>query len=249
MTGARASRGPAAVLDWASSQTGKIDFVTVPTNIFQNTQARPYEDLRGDIRNGDILLFSGVEKFSRLIQWATHSPWSHVGFVFKLPHVDRLMILQSVTGAGVSTVPLSGLINGSGQHRAPYAGRLLVARHTDFEKQVTDGKLGEMSKFAVDRFGEPYAMTEVIKVMLRIGAGWLHMKMPPLLQPTDEYICSEYAAACYEKIGIKIAWDGLGFIAPSDFAFDPKVVPVGVIQTRAGKPTPAAPQGHGIRPR
>ncbi len=221
----------------------------VPDDIFKRLPARPYEELRRDIRSGDILLFSGVEKFSRLIQWATHSPWSHVGFILRLPDVDRLMILQSVTAAGVSTVPLSGLINGSGDHRKPYAGRLLVARHADFASEVTQGKLAEMSKFAVDRFGEPYATIEVLKVMARIGAGWLHMKMPPVLQADDEFICSEYAAACYEKIGIKIAWDGLGFIAPSDFALDPKISAVGVIQTRAGRPTPPAPKGHGIRSR
>jgi len=209
--------------------------MTVPTNIFDVMPARPYEDLRPKIQNGDILLFSGTERFSRLIQWATHSPWSHVGFIFKLPQLDRLMILQSVTGAGVSTVSLSGLVNGSGSHQAPYAGRLLIARHADFASLVSNPKLREMSAFAVDRFGSPYATSEILKVMLRIGAGWLHLRLPPLMQPDDEYICSEYAAACYAKIGVKIEWDGLGFIAPADFAWDTKVSPVGVIQTKGGQ--------------
>ena len=221
--------------------------MTVPTNIFEIMPATPYEDLRPRLQNGDILLFSGTEKFSRLIQWATHSPWSHVGFIFRLPQVDRLMILQSVTGAGCSTVSLSGLINGSGSHQAPYAGRLLVARHADFAAQVTNAKLREMSAFAVDRFGSPYATGEILKVIIRICAGWFHVRMPPLLQPDDEFICSEYAAACYEKFGIKIEWDGLGFIAPSDFAWDSKVQPVAVIQTKPGQPPAKAKRGAGIR--
>jgi hypothetical protein len=203
----------------------------VPTDVFSTLAPRRYEDLRPEIQNGDVLLFSGTEKFSRAIQWATRSPWSHVGFVFKLETIDRVMLLQDVTGAGASTVALSVLVNGSGKHQKPYKGRLLVARHADFAALVNRAKLREMSKFAVDRFGSPYSPLEVVKIMLRIGAGWLNIRMPPVLRPDDEYICSEYAAACYARIGITIPWDRLGFLAPVDFALDPKINPVGVIET------------------
>ena len=205
--------------------------MTVPVEIFQTTQPQKYEDLRSSIQNGDILLFSGTEPFSRAIRWATKSPWSHVGFIFRLENIDRVMVLQSVTGAGASTVALSALVNGSGTHQRPYKGGLLVARHADFAALVNLEKLRNMSEFAVDRFGSPYSIIEVVKVMLRIGMGWINIKMPPLLKPDDEYICSEYAAACYGRIGIEIPWDGLGFIAPADFSFDPKVTAVGVIKT------------------
>lgn len=223
--------------------------MTVPTNIFDVMPAMPYESLRSKIQNGDLLLCSGDARFSRLIQWATRSPWSHVGVIVTLPHVDRLMVLQSVTGAGVSTVSLSGLINGAGSHRAPYPGRLLIARHADFAAQVDNGKLRDMAAFAVDRFGSPYASGEVLKVLARICAGWLNLKMPPMLQPDDEFICSEYAAACYEKTGIEIQWDGLGFIAPCDFALDPKVSAVGVIQSKQGQRPAKTQRAKGVTSR
>jgi hypothetical protein len=123
------------------------------------------------------------------------------------------------------------MVNGAGTHQKPYNGGLLVARHADFASLVTTAKLRDMSEFAVDRFGSPYNIGEIFKVAARIVAGWWNTKMPPLLKPDDEYICSEYAAACYERIGITIPWDGLGFIAPDDFALDLKVSVVGVVKT------------------
>ena len=88
-----------------------------------------------------------------------------------------------------------------------------------------------MSQFAVDRFGAPFSGLEVLKIFTRIVLGRLRIRLAPMLQPEDEYICSEYAAACYERVGIKIPWDGLGFIAPADFAADPKIEAVGVVKT------------------
>ena len=56
--------------------------------------------------------------------------------------------------------------------------------------------------------------------------------MPKSLGPKDEFICSEYVARCFDKIEIQIAWDGLGFIAPADFAKDPKIHAVARFRTR-----------------
>jgi hypothetical protein len=202
----------------------------VPNDIFQTMPARAYADMRDEIQNGDVLLFSGIEVFSHVIRWATASPWSHVGFVFRLGEIDRVMVLEAIT-KGVTTEALSVIVNGNGASQKAYAGRLAIARHQDFASLVTEANLREMSKFAVDRFGDPYANVEIFKIVARIVFGRLNMKTPPLLEADDEYICSEYAAACYARIGITIPWDGLGFIAPSDFAADPKINPIGVVQT------------------
>jgi len=43
------------------------------------------------------------------------------------------------------------------------------------------------------------------------------------LLPANEFICSEFVAAAYWAAKVKVPWDGLGFIAPADFANDPKV--------------------------
>lgn len=205
--------------------------MTVPNDIFSTAQSQTYAALRPAIRSGDIVLFSGPEVFSRVIQWATDSPWSHVGFIFRLDSIDRVMVLESLTSAGSCTVPLSALVNGTGPHQKPYNGKLLIARHAGFAALANPTTLRAMSEFAVDRFGAPYSAVEITKIALRIILGKFNVRLAPMLQPDDEYICSEYAAACFERIGITVPWDGLGFIAPSDFAADPSISAVGVART------------------
>lgn len=62
--------------------------MTIPNDVFRTLPAQSYATLRPQIQNGDIVLFSGPELFSRAIQWATKSPWSHVGFIFRLDPID-----------------------------------------------------------------------------------------------------------------------------------------------------------------
>ncbi len=168
-----------------------------------------------------------------LIEFATNSPFSHIGFVIRLEEIDRVMLLEALP-SGVTSAALSVVVNGNGSGaQRPYRGGLVLARHDDFAKLVTAQKLHEISEFAFDRFGAPYAASEIVKIALRVLAGRLNIKMPRLLQADDEYICSEYVGACYQKVGISIPWNGLGFLAPSDFASDPKVQPIAVIANAA----------------
>ena len=41
-----------------------------------------------------------------MIQAATGSIWSHVGFLMRLDEIDRIMVLESVEPLGFRTVPL-----------------------------------------------------------------------------------------------------------------------------------------------
>jgi hypothetical protein len=56
--------------------------------------------------------------------------------------------------------------------------------------------------------------------------------MPKSLCPKDEFICSEYVARCLKAVGIDIEWDGLGFIAPADFARGPNTRAIAQLKTR-----------------
>ena len=44
-----------------------------------------YEEIRGQLQTGDIVLFSGKSGMSEGIKWATFSEWSHVGMVVHMP--------------------------------------------------------------------------------------------------------------------------------------------------------------------
>jgi hypothetical protein len=191
---------------------------------------RPYAEIEREVRTGDLILCSGSSFFSRLIRWATGSPWSHIALVVRVEEIGRVMVFESVERIGVRAVALRSFLTRDSNGRKPYPGKLLLARHDEFEAKVDPGRLAKMADFAVDRLGSPFNPKEITKIGLRILAGALNLRIPGRLNPDDEFICSEYVGRCYERIGIRIPWDGRGFIAPSDFAQDPHLHALAQIQ-------------------
>ncbi|UCD64563.1 MAG: hypothetical protein JSW34_03765 [Candidatus Zixiibacteriota bacterium] len=175
--------------------------------------------------SGDILLCSGSAWFSKLIQRATSSVWSHVGFVMKVDAIDRVMVLESVEPLGVRTVPLSKYLRNYDSKGHPYPGGVVIVRHDDFARKASDKKMAEFGQFAVDLFGYPYDKKEIAKIAARIASTYLPFSSgeKKKLERDREYICSEYVWECYNSLGIRVRHDPKGFISPADFAKDPKI--------------------------
>jgi hypothetical protein len=199
--------------------------MAIEDDVLTKLKPEPLDAIKGRVRDGDILLCSANEPFSKLIRWATKSPWSHIALAYRWPALGRIMVFESVQHYGVRTVPLSTFVARGATGQKPFPGKIILARHDDYA--VKGGKEGSaavkrLADFAIDRFGDPFAAKEILKIAARICMGRFERKMPKFLLPKDEFICSEYVAKCYEEAGIAIPWDGLGFIAPADFANDPK---------------------------
>jgi hypothetical protein len=208
--------------------------MAIDDDVLTKLKAEPLSEVTGRIRDGDLLLCAGTSPISRAIRLATRSPWSHVALAYRWHGIGRLMVFESVEHIGVRTVPLSNFVHHSGKRRKPYRGQIILARHEDYARHAgakASAKMQRLADFAVDRFGSPFAALEVLKIGLRITAAGLGMKMPPSLGPDDEFICSEYVAKCYENVGIEVPWDKMGFIAPADFARDPKIHALARIST------------------
>ena len=194
--------------------------MSIAISRFPRLQKKRYQDVRPLIRSGDLLLCSGSALFSKMIQKATKSVWSHIAFVLRLDSIDRVMVLESLEPQGVRTVPLSSYVhdyNGTGKG---YPGRVLLARHAQIALQTS--QLKKMSQFAVDRFGYPYDKDEIIRIAARIGRGIFGFTRGEVKRD-KEYICSEYAWECFNRVGIRFSYDRRGFIAPRDFAADSNV--------------------------
>ena len=205
--------------------------MAIADDVLQTLAPEPYEKVRDRVQDGDLLLCSADDAFSKLIRWATRSPWSHVAVAFRFASIDRVLVLEAVEKIGVRAVPLSTFISRTSAGVTPYPGRILLARHDRFGS-AGQGRMHRMSDFAFGRLGDRFAAGEIYKILLRIILGRLDVRLPPSLGPDDEFICSEYVARCYEHAGLPIPWDGLGFIAPSDIAADPAVSAVAQIRTR-----------------
>ena len=84
----------------------------VSVKTFPKKPVTDYDQFRSQIKHGDLLLCSGSGWFSRMIQGATNSVWSHVGFVMRLDDIGRIMVLESVEPLGVRTRSLEKIHRG-----------------------------------------------------------------------------------------------------------------------------------------
>ncbi len=66
--------------------------------------ATQYDDIREELKTGDMVLFSGSGFVSRIIQMYTRSKWSHVGLVIKDEWWDMLLLWESTTLSKIKTV-------------------------------------------------------------------------------------------------------------------------------------------------
>jgi hypothetical protein len=200
--------------------------MTIPDDVLTSLPPLPLSQIERRVRDGDVLLCSATDRGSRLISWSTRSQWTHIALAYRWPSLGRTMAFESVHTIGVRAVALAKFIQRTSSGVTPYPGKIILARHEDFAARKRADEADAMRRlgdFAVDRFGDPFASAEVWKIIARILLGRVGVRTPTRLRPHDEFICSEYVAKCFEKVGIEIAWDGAGFIAPADFARDPKM--------------------------
>lgn len=175
-----------------------------------------YSDIRVKLKSGDIFFTSGNYLISKSIQKMTGSPWSHVGIVFRLDAIDRVLLLESVEDMGVRFAPLSKYINDY-EDGKPYNGRAVFARCEDVTSETIKG----LSRFGIDELTQPYDKDEIAKIMARITLG-IGRKVRD-----REYICSELVYECFARVGKEFAYNPKGFISPEDIWVDKKISLVG----------------------
>ena len=197
--------------------------MSIAEDVLETLKPQPYAAVRKLVQDGDLFLCQGRDPFSKLIQWSTKSPWSHIAIAFRIESLDRVVVIESVEKIGVRCVTLSEFCSRDSEGTSPYPGKIVLARHPAFKPMT---KVKPMAKFAFDHLGCRFAPGEIAKIGFRIAeAKFLgeHHKLPHILIPDDEFICSEFVAAAFNAAKVKIPWDGLGFIAPADFANAPQI--------------------------
>lgn len=176
----------------------------------------PYQEIRTKLKSGDLLFASGDYLVSKAIQKVSDSPWSHVGIVFKLESIGRMLLLESVEDMGVRFAPLSKYIDDYDDGK-PYKGRIVLGRCNGVSADIVAG----LAKFGIDELTRPYDKDEIAKIMARVVLG-VGKK-----ERDREYICSELVYECFSSAGIEFAYDSRGFISPENVWLDEKVSLVG----------------------
>jgi uncharacterized protein YycO len=172
-----------------------------------------YDQVRDQLRTGDLVFCSGTYFFSRTIQWFTKSVWSHVGIIYRDDNLQRIFVLESETAIGVRLAPLSKYLRDYHGRNKPYKGRIVIGRITP----APDGEqFNKAISFGMDELTRPYDNWEILRIAMRI------LFRRGRKNRDRKYICSELVYEAFRKadIGFKFHRDS---ISPDDIWKDGRV--------------------------
>lgn len=189
--------------------------------------ALDYGNSRGQIKNGDILMYRGRSWESRLIRWATRSRYSHAGIAAWWN--GRLMAMEAV-GKGVIVTPLSKNVQS-------YPG--YVEWFTSIE-EIPDDQRQRMVEFAQQELGKEYALWRAVHVGFRLLFQHDGETRDKLRRETQLF-CSHYVAETYNAAGRDLKKGKSDrFMSPGDIASSPSLKRMGALTKRPPRAAPAA---------
>jgi hypothetical protein len=167
-----------------------------------------YEEIRDQIKNGDVLMYKGRGLISSIIQWVTRSPYSHAGIAAWWN--ERLMVLEA-KGRGVVVSPFSRNIK---EYRGDVEWFSCVREISD------EGRLN-MVIFAQEELGKRYGRLKTIGLGLKTLFE-RNMEKRDRLKKESKLFCSEYVAQIYNSIGMDLKKQRSDrFMKPGDIAESP----------------------------
>jgi hypothetical protein len=134
----------------------------------KDLQALPivaYQDIRSELKTGDLFFSSGGYLFSGVIQKLTKSTWSHVAVIYKDEELGRVLVLEAEPFVGVRMIPLSKYLKDYKGKREPYKGQIVLAKlaHPLSKEEINSG-----ISFGLDELTRPYDNVEIVRIMVRI---------------------------------------------------------------------------------
>jgi len=167
-------------------------------------ESRPYPEVKGDLRAGDLLCFRGAGLISGAIRWLTRSSYSHVGIVYLFE--GRRYVLESV-GAGVRLALLSELV----RH---YQGGI---DHFELVDATEEQRCGAIS-FVFQQMGKLYDKDGLFKFL-----GFLLTGKKDRPSRAQRWFCSEIVAEAYRRQGFAFSRSAAAYTSPSDIAASPRL--------------------------
>lgn len=181
-----------------------------------------YDQARVQIQDGDVLLYRGLSLASRVIRWATGSPYSHAGLAVWWN--GRLMVLEAV-GKGVVVTPLSANVRG-------YHGDVEWFASTE---AITPAERKQLVEIAQKELGKEYATWKAVLLGIRrlLGAD---IDRRDTIRRERKLFCSLYVASVYTAIGRDLS-RGVSdsFTSPADIARSPLLRRVAALKRVAGQ--------------
>jgi hypothetical protein len=167
-----------------------------------------YEEVRLQIKNGDVIMYTGKKIFARLISWLTRSPYSHAGIAVWWN--ERLMVMEAVM-RGVTIAPLSHNIC---QHHGN-------VEWFTCKKEISEEDRLRMVIFAQEELGKSYARWKAVLFGLRVLFK-RDLSKKDELRMENKLFCSQYVAQIYNSIGLDLKRHREDrFMSPGDITRSP----------------------------
>jgi len=180
-----------------------------------------YEEVRLQIRNGDVIMYTEKKILSRLISWLTRSPHSHAGVAVWWN--ERLMVMEAVM-RGVRIAPLSRNIY---QHKGK-------VEWFSCKKEISEEDRLRMVIFAQEELGKSYARWKAMLFGLKVLFK-RDLSKKDELRMENKLFCSQYVAQIYNSIGLDLKKNREDrFMSPGDIAKSPLLEKRGEFKIRNG---------------
>jgi hypothetical protein len=192
-----------------------------------------YDQVRDQIKNGDVFMYKGKGFISSVIRWVTHSPYSHAALAVWWN--QRLMVMEAI-GQGVIVNPTSRSI----RH---YRGDV---EWFSCKKEISEDDRLRMVKFAQEELGKSYGRWKAI--LLGIKILFEHdLEKRDRLKREKRLFCSEYVAQIYNFIGLDLKKGRSDrFTKPDDIAKSPLLEKRGQLKKYRGYVSRALNRGKAI---
>jgi len=150
-------------------------------------QNQTYQDLRDQLKTGDLLLFRGNLLLSAVIERLSDSPYSHVAILARWR--DRVVAFQADL-RGVEVLPASTMV-------CKYSGKV---DWWSLKPELRQGPFQENELFdtALTLLGIKYAYWRLFELGLRILLGRALNPKDAHATP-DSLFCSEFVSRCYRN--------------------------------------------------
>ena len=176
-----------------------------------------YEDLEPRLRTGDVFLFHGASRRSRIIETVTESEFSHIGMIVRpsgrpplLWHTDPRPVTEDVEGGGEHggtqvndlTAALE-VMTSPGYGDTPFVRQLIVDCTPEMDEMALQAIAAE------DNISFPSPVRLIKEWML----GWLH-----IATSEERMDCAAVLALTYQRMGLLRPEPPPNAYSPRDFS-------------------------------
>jgi hypothetical protein len=180
-----------------------------------------YEEVRLQIKNGDVIMYEGKSMVPKLVSWFTRSPYSHAGIAVWWN--ERLMVMEAAM-RGVMVMPLSRNIF---RHKGK------VEWFTS-KQEISDEDRLRMVIFAQEELGKSFARWKAVLFGLKILLN-RNLSKKDQLRMENKLFCSQYVAQIYNSIGLDLKKNREDrFMSPGDIAKSPLMEKRGEFKIKNG---------------